>query len=241
MIEMPDYAALLAAGLGTRMRPLTNALPKPMLRLAGQTLLEHALDRLQAAGIGHVIVNGHHQVDLLQAHIGMRAKLRRETELLDTGGAVAAMLQAGDLPDAPFFIVNGDAFWLDGPSNLFHRLAAAFDPAQADAVLLLARTAGMEVETGPGDFLWPRGGPLRRPAEREVAPYLFGGIQLVSPALFTDLPGPVFSMNVLWDRALAAGRLTAIIHDGVWFHLSTPAHLERAEAAMAAREVGNST
>jgi MurNAc alpha-1-phosphate uridylyltransferase len=164
-----------------------------------------------------------------------------EAQLLETGGAITAMVANHLLPDTPFYIINGDAFWVDGPAETLGRLAAAFDPEKMDAMLLLARAAGAVAETGRGDFLWPRGGPLKRRDERDVAPYLFAGVQIVTPALFTDAPPPPFSMNLLWDRAMAADRLDAIVHDGLWFHLSTPDDLARADATLAAREVGNAT
>ena len=239
----PDTAVILSAGLGTRMRPLTFATPKPLLRLAGAPILGHTLRRLHAAGIGRIIVNAHHlaaQVEAFAAdHPGVT--VRTEPELLDTGGAIAAMYAESLLPDAPIYVVNGDAFWVDGPTDTLLRLANAFRPAAMDAMLLLARAAGAVAETGPGDFLWPRGGRLKRREERDVAPYLYAGVQIVAPALFAAAPKPPFSMNLLWDQALAAERLDAIVHDGLWFHLSTPHDLEQADAVLEAREVGNTT
>ncbi len=239
----PDTAVILSAGLGTRMRPLTLTTPKPLLRLAGRPILAHALDRLQAAGVTKIIVNAHHLAaqisDFLRDYPGV--VLAREDELLETGGAITAMLAKNLLPQAPFYVLNGDTFWVDGPTDTLGRLAAAFMPAEMDAMLLLARAAGAVAETGRGDFLWPRDGTLKRREERDVAPFLYAGVQIVSPGLFANPPAPAFSMNVLWDRALAANRLGAIIHDGVWFHLSTPDDLERADAVLEAREVGNTT
>jgi MurNAc alpha-1-phosphate uridylyltransferase len=225
------------------MRPLTLTTPKPLLRLAGRPILAHALDRVQAAGVTKIIVNAHHLAaqisDFLRDYPGV--VLAREDELLETGGAITAMLAKKLLPQAPFYVLNGDTFWVDGPTDTLGRLAAAFMPAEMDAMLLLARAAGAVAETGRGDFLWPRDGTLKRREERDVAPFLYAGVQIVSPGLFANPPAPAFSMNVLWDRALAANRLGAIIHDGVWFHLSTPDDLERADAVLEAREVGNTT
>jgi MurNAc alpha-1-phosphate uridylyltransferase len=239
----PDTAVILSAGLGTRMRPLTLKTPKPLLPLAGQPILGHALDHLQAAGVSRIIVNAHHLADqmaaFLQDYPGVM--LRHEPELLDTGGAITAMARETMLPDAPFYIVNGDAFWVDGPADTLLRLADSFRPEEMDVILLLARAAGVVAETGRGDFLWPRDGGLRRREERDVAPYLYAGVQIAAPALFAAAPPPPFSMNVLWDQAMAAERLGAIVHDGVWFHLSTPDDLARAEAMLDAREVGNTT
>lgn len=239
----PDTAVILSAGLGTRMRPLTLETPKPLLLLEGQPILAHTLHRLREAGVTNIIVNAHHLsgqiADFVKSY--PEVTLSIEAELLETGGAITAMRSKNLLPENPFYIVNGDAFWIDGPGDTLRRLAAAFDPEKMDAMLLLARAAGAVAETGRGDFLWPRGGRLKRREERDVAPYLFAGVQIVTPALFADAPPPPFSMNLLWDRALAAGRLDAIVHDGLWFHLSTPDDLARADAMLDAREVGNTT
>ena len=239
----PDTAVILSAGLGTRMRPLTLTTPKPLLPLEGQPILAHTLRRLRQAGVTNILVNAHHlagQVaDFLQSY--PEVTLSIEEELLETGGAITAMRSKNLLPEIPFYIINGDAFWVDGPTDTLTRLATAFDPEKMDAMLLLARTAGAGAETGSGDFLWPRGGRLKRREERDIAPYLYAGVQIVTPALFADAPPPPFSMNLLWDRALAADRLDAIVHDGLWFHLSTPDDLARADAILDAREVGNTT
>jgi len=239
----PDTAVILSAGLGTRMRPLTLATPKPLLHLAGAPILGHAIARLRAAGVARIIVNAHHLADQIETYLAGQpgVTVSHEPELLDTGGAVTAMRGKNLLPDAPFYIVNGDAFWVDGTRDTLLRLADAFDPAQADVMLLLARAAGAVAEVGRGDFLWPRDGGIRRRGERDVAPYLFAGVQIAAPALFAAAPDPPFSMNTLWDRAIAAGRLGAIVHDGLWFHLSTPDDLARADARLEAREVGNTT
>jgi N-acetyl-alpha-D-muramate 1-phosphate uridylyltransferase len=239
----PDTAVILSAGLGTRMRPLTLTTPKPLLKLEGRPILAHALHRLREAGVEKIIVNAHHLADriagFLEAYPGV--VLSVEEELLETGGAIVAMREKNLLPEKPFFVINGDAFWVDGPFDTLGRLAEAFLPEKTDALLLLARAAGAVAETGKGDFLWPRDGVLRRREEREIAPYLYAGVQIVTPALFADAPAPPFSMNLLWDKAMAAGRLDAVVHDGLWFHLSTPDDLARAAAVLEAREVGNTT
>lgn len=239
----PDTAVILSAGLGTRMRPLTLTTPKPLLKLEGRPILAHTLHRLRVAGVDKIIVNAHHLADriagFLEAYPGV--VLSVEEELLETGGAIVAMREKNLLPEKPFFVINGDAFWVDGPFDTLGRLAEAFEPEKTDALLLLARTAGAVAETGKGDFLWPRDGVLRRREEREIAPYLYAGVQIVTPALFADAPAPPFSMNLLWDNAMAAGRLDAVVHDGLWFHLSTPDDLARADAVLEAREVGNTT
>ncbi|WP_372622446.1 nucleotidyltransferase family protein [Falsiroseomonas sp.] len=233
----PTHAMVLAAGLGTRMRPLTDDRPKPLLPLEGRSLLHHAMDRLRDAGIGNVVVNAHwfaEQVaDAAAAH-GTRPPpiVLREPVLLETGGGVKAALP--HLGRDPFVAVNGDAFWLDGPNAALRRMAAAFDPAEMDALLLLVRTAHVDGETGRGDFLLDPLGRARRPKEREIAPYLFGGVQILSPVLFEDTPDGPFSLNRVYDRAIENGRLFGLVHDGAWFHLSTPRDLARAETMLRA-------
>jgi MurNAc alpha-1-phosphate uridylyltransferase len=225
------------------MRPLTLTTPKPLLPLGGQPILAHVLERLQAAGVTRIILNAHHLADQVEnfaaAYPGVT--LRREPELLDTGGAIAAMQAEHLLPSAPFYVINGDTYWVDGPNGTLARMAEAYRPDHMSALLLLARAAGTIATSERGDFLWPRGEALRRRGERDVSPYIYAGVQLVSPALFAAAPKPPFSMNLLWDQAIAGSRLGAIVHDGVWFHLSTPEDLARAEAVLDAREVGNTT
>lgn len=227
---------VLAAGLGTRMRPLTATTAKPLLLLRGRSLLDHALDRLAEAGAEMAVVNAHWQAEKVAAALAARAappatRLQLEPELLETGGAVRRALPL--LGPAPFAVVNGDAFWLDGPRPALARLAAAFDPARMDALLLLVRTAGLEGEVGLGDFHLDPRGALRRPRPGEIAPFLFGGVQVMAPALLAAEPEGAFSLNRAFDRALAAGRLFGLVHDGLWFHLSTPADLARAERRLA--------
>ncbi|MES2713346.1 MAG: nucleotidyltransferase family protein [Pseudomonadota bacterium] len=228
------HAMVLAAGLGTRMRPLTDVRPKPLLPLGGRSLLDHALDRLAEAGVQHAIVNAHWRGEqIAQAMRDRQAPtvtVRDEPELLETGGGVSAALPL--LGDGPFAVVNGDAYWLNGPSPALARLAAAFDDTGMDALLLLVRTAQVEGEVGRGDFLLDPLGHARRPRERELAPYLFGGVQILSPRLFAGAPEGRFSLNILYDRAIESGRLFGLVHDGVWFHLSTPRDLKRAELAL---------
>ncbi len=238
MSPHPTSAMLLAAGLGTRMRPLTTSIPKPLLPLGGRPLIDHALDHLTQAGVQTVVVNAFWQAERLAAHLATRTRphivLRRETALLETGGGVRAALD--DLGPAPFYIVNGDAFWLNGPHPALARLAEVFDPARLDVVLLVYRTAQVHADVGFGDFMVDKWGGLRRRTEREVVPYIYAGLQLVSPALFAGAPDGPFSMNVLWDRAIAADRVRAVVHDGLWFHLSTPGDLSDAESALQLRQ-----
>jgi len=237
----PRTAMLLAAGYATRMRPLTDHTPKPLLPLGGRPLLEHALARLAEAGVETVVVNGFWQVERLAAHLQARAHLpprtilRREDALLETGGGVRAALPL--LGDDPFFVVNGDAFWLDGPRPALTRLAETFDD-DVDAVLLVHRTFQVHAEVGFGDFALDPWGRLRRRREREIVPYIFAGVQAIRPGLLAARPEGPFSMNLAWDRALERGRLRGVVHDGLWFHLSTPADLSEAETVLAARQTG---
>lgn len=233
----PKAAMVLAAGLGTRMRPLTDDRPKPLLPLNGRSLLHHAMDRLRDAGIARLVVNAHWHADQVMAAASAYGAepppvVLREEALLETGGGVKAALP--HLGDQPFVVVNGDAFWLDGPHSALLRMFAAFDPAEMDALLLLVRTATVDGDAGRGDFLLDPIGRARRPKEREIAPYLFGGVQILSPSLFGGMPEGAFSLNRVYDKAIEAGRLFGLVHDGAWFHLSTPRDLERAETLLRA-------
>ena len=240
-----ESAALLAAGLGTRMRPLTDHTPKPLLRLGERSLLDHALDRMAEAGVLRAVVNVHYQADQIAAHLQARGgapavTLRREADLLDTGGAVAAALRAGFFGDGPFYVANSDSVWLDGPSPALLRLAAVLDDT-VDGVILLHRSFQVQAEIGLGDFFLDKVGLPRRRLEREIAPYIYAGVTLATPALFAGFGEARFSMNEVWDRALAAGRLRAVVHDGLWYHLSRPEDLEEAEHALAAQLTGPTT
>jgi N-acetyl-alpha-D-muramate 1-phosphate uridylyltransferase len=238
MSVQPRTAMVLAAGLGTRMRPLTDNTAKPLLPLGGQTLLDHALDRLAEVGVERVVVNAYWHADRVRACLNARrggpeTVLRVETELLETGGGVLAAVD--ELGPDPFFVINGDAFWLNGPRPALARLAAAFDPAATDAVLLLHRAALVAADVGFGDFALDAWGRLRRRGERQVVPYIFAGASIMSPALLAGCAPGKFSLNQPWNRALDAGRLRGIVHDGLWFHLSTPRDLAEAEAILHAR------
>jgi MurNAc alpha-1-phosphate uridylyltransferase len=232
---------VLAAGLGTRMRPLTDRTAKPLLPLGGKALIDHALQRLTEVGVETVVVNTFWQADAVAAHLEARKGpprciLRRERALLETGGGVHAALDL--LGELPFYVINGDSFWLDGPHPALDRLANAFDDS-VDAVLLVHRTCQVHAEVGYGDFSLDKWGLIRRRREREVVPYVYAGVQIISPTLLRDVPEGPFSMNVMWDRAMAADRVRAVVHDGIWFHLSTPADLSEAEDILQARVTGD--
>jgi MurNAc alpha-1-phosphate uridylyltransferase len=241
MTVSPHSAMVLAAGLATRMRPLTSTTAKPLLTLGGRTLLDHALDHLVDAGVQTVAVNAHWHADAVAAHLvnrptPPRTVLLREEHLLETGGGVRAALAT--LGPDPFFVVNGDAFWLNGPISALRRLAAVFDDS-VDGVLLVQRTSHVHAEVGDGDFALDKWGTPRRRKEREIVPYIYAGVQLIHPRLLTGMPDGAFSMNRAWNAALAAGRLRAVVHDGIWFHLSTPSDLADSEQILEARVTGD--
>jgi len=233
------HGMVLAAGLGTRMRPLTETVPKPLLALRGRSLLAHALDRLLDAGIKEVVVNAHHLAPQIVAACEARTEphctVLVEDVLLETGGGIRNALPY--LGEGPFAVVNGDAYWLDGPNSALSRLAAAFDEERMDALLLMVRAAAVDGEVGLGDFLLDPVGQIRRPKEREVAPYLYAGVQIMHPRLLEDTnqfeqEGGRFGLMGPWMRAIEEGRLYGLVHDGVWFHLSTPPDLVRAEEVL---------
>ena len=216
-------AMVLAAGLGTRLRPVTETLPKPLIEINGRTLLDRAIDRLVLAGIESTVVNVHYKAAMIAAQLARRdhprIEISHEAELLDTGGGVAAALP---LLDEAFFVVNSDVFWLDGRESALARLAAAFDPESTDAVLLLQRTSTAVGYEGCGDYLLDEEGKPCRRAEREAVPFLFAGLQVLHRRAFSGISDRVFSLVQLFDQAERAGRLRAIVHDGEWFHIGTP-------------------
>jgi MurNAc alpha-1-phosphate uridylyltransferase len=241
MKTQPRTAMILAAGLATRMRPLTAETAKPLLMLGGRTLLDHALDHLNVEGVSTVVVNAFWQADKIVSHLATRAAapktiVVRETDLLDTGGGVRnARAHLG--PD-PFVVINGDAFWLNGPTPALRRLTRALTE-DVDVVLLVYRTFQVHAETGYGDFAVSQLGVPRRRRSREVVPYIFAGASLMRPELLDGMPDGAFSLNRVWDQAMESGRIRAVVHDGIWFHLSTPADLTRAEQVLEARVTGD--
>jgi MurNAc alpha-1-phosphate uridylyltransferase len=230
----PTSGMVLAAGLGLRLRPITEHMPKPLVPLRGRPLLDHAIDRLVDAGVERVVVNAHWKAEMIEQHLAQRRHpaitVLHEEALLETGGGV---LNALPQLDEVFYVVNSDVFWLDGKTSALLRLARAFDPERHDAVLLLQRTVSAFGYDGPGDFFIDALGRPRRRHEREVAPHLFAGLQLLSKRLFADCTPGKFSLNPLYDRAISAGRLAAIVHDGEWYHIGTPQGLALAEERLA--------
>jgi MurNAc alpha-1-phosphate uridylyltransferase len=234
---VPRTAMVLAAGLGERMRPITDTMPKPLVRVAGQAMIDHVLDRLAAAGVERAVVNVHYLADQIERHVAGRERPAivisdERARLLNTGGGVVAAL--GTLGREPFFHINSDTIWIDGVEPNLTRLADAFDPGSMDAMLLLAPAAGSIGYSGRGDFAMGPDARLRRRAEREVVPFVYAGAALIAPALFAGAPRGAFPLTLLFDRAAEAGRLYGLRLDGVWMHVGTPDAIAAAEAAIKA-------
>lgn len=236
-------AMALAAGFGLRMRPITDDLPKPLVTVGGRTMLDRLLDHYVEAGVETVIVNTHYKGAMIADHLAQRKRphilLSAEETLLETGGGVANMLPLLGVDETftgrPFFVANSDAVWVDGYRPALDRLIAQWDGRRMDALLLLAPTATIRGYAGRGDYGLDPGGVARRRREREVASFLFAGVQILHPRLFRDAPAGKFSLNLLYDRAEAAGRLHGIRHDGAWYHVGTPESIPEVEAALAGR------
>jgi N-acetyl-alpha-D-muramate 1-phosphate uridylyltransferase len=228
---------VLAAGLGTRMRPHNGQVPKPLVTVGGKALIDYALDRLADAGVEHAVVNVHHLAEQIERHLSGRQHPTitisdERGELLGTaGGVVKAMPQLGG---GPFFHVNSDTIWIDGVMPNLRRLAATFDATRMDAFLLLAPTTSSIGYSGRGDFLMAADGHLSRRGERDVAPFVYAGAAILTPAFFAGTtPGPS-SMSPLFDRAIETGRLYGLRLDGLWMHVGTPDAVKAAEEALVA-------
>jgi len=233
---VPDTAMVMAAGLGKRMRPLTASRPKPLVEVAGKALIDHALDRLRAAGIHKVVVNVHYLADSLEAHLKARAsdfevKISDERKLLmETGGG---MIQAEPMIGAdPFLVVNSDNYWIDGPADTLQLLASLWRENEMDALLLVVPQARAGNHRGQGDFHMTADGRLLRRQKGKIAPFVFTGIQMISKRLLRDAPDGPFSTNILWDRAIADGRCFGAVHQGLWFDVGNPAAIKATERAL---------
>lgn len=231
-----DTAMVMAAGLGKRMRPLTAAQPKPLVRVAGKPLIDHSLDRLAEAGVARAVVNVHYLADSLEAHLGNRRRAPQialsdeRALLLETGGG---MVKAqGLLPD-PFFCLNSDNIWLDGPRDIFRELSDGWDAARMDALLMLVRHPQAHNYAGQGDFRLDPLGRVSRRLPGRIAPFVFTGIQIVSHRLLREAPEGPFSTNILWNRAIAEGRLFGMVHTGHWFEVGTPQAIAPTEEMLA--------
>jgi MurNAc alpha-1-phosphate uridylyltransferase len=234
----PNTAMVLAAGFGKRMLPISATIPKPLVEVAGRALIDHCLDGLAAAGVERAIVNVHHLADKLEAHLARRSSPRilisdERGAILETGGGIKKALPL--LGPDPFILRNSDSFWLEGVRPNLDWLISAWDPARMDVLLLLASTVASVGYAGRGDFELDKWGRLSRRAERTVAPFAYAGAAILKPELFADTPDGAFSLNLIFDRAIAAGTLFGVRLDGVWINVETPAAIETANQAIAAR------
>jgi MurNAc alpha-1-phosphate uridylyltransferase len=231
-----NAAMLLSAGLGKRMAPAANGLPKPLVLLHGKALIDHALDRLAAAGVARAIVNVHYKADLIEAHLQKRQAPAIEISderaaLLDTGGGVKKALPR--LGPGPFLIHNADSVWIEGVGSNLARLAGAWDEARMDCLLLLAVASASHGYQGRGDFALESDGRIRRrKVEQELVPFAFTGVSVAHPRLFDGSPDGAFSLNLVWSRAIAAGRAYGVRMDGEWMHVGSPDALAEAERCL---------
>ncbi len=236
--DVPETAMVMAAGLGKRMRPLTATRPKPLVEVAGKPLIDHVFDRLSAAGVKRAVVNVHYLADALEAHLqrrndGIELVISDERgQLMETGGG---LVQARDLiGDRPFIQVNSDNLWIDGPLDSIRTLAALWDDARMDALLLMVPLARAHCHAGLGDFhLDPAGRIVGRRRRGRLAPFVWTGVQMLSPRLIADWPAGPFSTNIFWDRAITAGRAFGTVHNGLWFDVGTPRAIRLTEAMLA--------
>jgi MurNAc alpha-1-phosphate uridylyltransferase len=234
MSVKPTKAMVLAAGLGVRMRPLTDRMPKPLVRVAGRPLLDHVLDKLGDAGVGEAVVNVHYLPDQIIEQVAARTRPRvtisdERNEVLGTGGGVVKALPL--LGHAPFFLVNADTLWIDGVRPNLARLAETFEPSRMDILLLMAPTTSSIGYGGRGDYAMLADGALRKRREHQVVPFVYAGAAIMSPSLFADAPKGVFSLTRMFDRANEQERLFGLRLDGVWMHVGTPDAVQAAEEA----------
>ncbi|MBA8877819.1 nucleotidyltransferase family protein [Phyllobacterium myrsinacearum] len=235
-MTIPDTAMLLAAGLGKRMRPITDTIPKPLVKVAGKSLIDWAFDALDAAGVERVVVNVHYLADQMDSHLGLRQTPAitvsdERAELLDSaGGIIKALPLIGK--DA-FYILNADTFWIDGPRPNLVRLAEAWDASKMDILLMVARMDQATGYEGCGDFTVAGDGRLQRFGEGDASPYIYAGAAIVHPQLFEGKPVVRASLNRYFDEAISAGRLYGMPMQGHWLTVGTPEAIGEAEAAIA--------
>ncbi len=233
--KIGNRAMLLAAGLGTRMRPLTCERPKPLVEVAGKPLIDHALERLRQAEVEQAVVNVHYKAEMLEAHLSATKKPKivisdEREELLETGGGLVKALP--HLGTEPFFMVNTDSLWTEGAQPSLERLRQGWNDDSMDMLLLLCSTVSAYGYSGLGDFNCDPSGTISRRMESEIAPFVFSGVYLVHPRIFKDAPKGKFSMNLLFDRAIETGRLKGLRHDGLWMDVGTPDAIKTAEEAL---------
>ncbi len=236
-VPVPKTAMVMAAGLGKRMRPLTATRPKPLVEVAGAALIDHVLARLAAAGVERAVVNVHYLADALEAHLrrhsrGLDITISDErTKLLETGGGLIKALPLID--SDPFIQVNSDNYWVDGPVDALTLLAQRWDDDAMDALLLLVPLARANCHGGKGDFHMDAAGRIARRRVGRIAPFVWTGVQMLSKRLISEPPTDVFSTNVFWDRAIAAGRCYGVVHQGLWFDVGSPPAIAKTEALLA--------
>ena len=235
MSRVGRTAMVLAAGYGQRMRPLTLTRPKPLVEVAGRALIDYGFDRLREARVDTAVVNVHYLAEQIEdwAHRQTTPQIiisDERAEILDTGGGVAQALPI--LGPDPFFVINSDSFWIERGEPALDRLRAAWDDETMDCLLLLCPLGQTVGYDGTGDFVRGADGRLTRKSASAGEPLAYIGGYLVSPRLFQGAPQGKFSMNLLWDRAIAKGRLFGLSHLGRWLHVGTPEAIPLAEAAL---------
>jgi MurNAc alpha-1-phosphate uridylyltransferase len=227
---------IMAAGFGTRMRPLTNKIPKPLVKVQGRALIDHVMDRLVAAGVKTIVVNIHYMGDQIKAHVEKRKDVEvvisDETDtILDSGGGIFKALP--HFKGEPFYHANADTVWVEGASHALERLKAAWNPAEMDALMLLASTVTTVCYDGRGDFMMDAEGRLSRVPEGRISPFVWMSMEILHPRLFDGMQPGKFSINPLWDKAIAKGRLYGQRLDGVWMHIDRPEAIKRSEEYLA--------
>ena len=236
MSTAPKTAMVLAAGLGTRMRPLTDDRPKALVEVGGRALIDHVLDRLADAGVEKAVVNVHWFADRLEAHLAARGRgpeiviSDERGELLETGGGLKKAVPL--LGDAPVFVANIDSVWLDRGDAL-SELSRLWDPKHMDAALLLARREGSIGFEGDGDFFLADDGRLTFRGEAAYSPFAYMGVHICRPDYVAEGPEGPFSLSGLWRKSAAAGRLFGCVLDGDWMHVGDPQARDEAEARLA--------
>lgn len=236
MSEKPNHAFILAAGQGTRLRPYTDNIPKPMVEVNGRPILDYTLEKLKKSGVENVIINTSYLGDRIKNYTDqvqdINITLSPEDELLDTGGGVKKALDT--MAGKPFYLINGDALWVDGPEmSALDILAEKWQPDQMDILLLLQPVDAMTLTKGIGDYGIDDQGRAVRSKDKTGA-YMFGGIRITKPEIFENTPEGAFSFLQLMDQAQEQGRLYGLIHQGDWHHISTPEDLENVNGAFAA-------
>ncbi|PCI03198.1 MAG: mannose-1-phosphate guanylyltransferase [Hyphomicrobiales bacterium] len=232
----PKNAMILAAGLGTRMRPITDTIPKPLVKVYGKTLLDHSLDVVERAGVEHAVVNVHHHADQMESHLAARhspdiAISDERDALMNSGGGIAKALPK--LGKNPFFLLNSDTFWIEGCTPNLKRMSDFWDADKMDILLMLSNVAHAIGYTNKGDFTMDADGHLTRRIERTTAPFAYAGAAIINPAIFDNAPDGAFSLNVQFDEAIEKDRLFGMNMDGLWLHVGTPEAIRDAEEAIA--------